>query len=59
LGGRRILGDGMPYKFNITGLLVVTVSALVLGTFVSLGAGLNRYFEPEKQTTKSATLRHP
>jgi len=49
----------MSYKSDKKGLVVVAVSALVLGTLLSWGAlyGLSRNFEPDGQTTGSAVFR--
>jgi len=48
----------MSYKSDKKGLVVVAVSALVLGTLLSWGAlyGLSRNFEPDGQTTGSAVF---
>jgi hypothetical protein len=49
----------MSYKSDRKALLVATVSALALGTILSLGAvyGLNKHAEPDEQTVGSATFK--
>jgi hypothetical protein len=49
----------MSYKSHRKALLIATVSALALGTILSLGAvyGLNKQSEPDEQTVGSATFK--
>ena len=48
--------DGMAYRSAKKGPLVAAISALVLGTLVSLGAlyGLNKRIEPDEPAIASA-----
>jgi hypothetical protein len=48
----------MLYKSHRKALLIATVSALALGTILSLGAvyGRNRHSEPDEQTANSALI---
>ena len=56
IGLGALLRGGMFYMSSKRGLVIAAASALVLGTLLSLGAvfGLNRYLEPDEQTTGSA-----